>query len=182
MGVVEAMAINHHHREDHRVACGHTEQGNHHNHREDHRAACEHTEQGNHHHREDHRVACGHTEHGCPNGGSEGHGNHHHREDHRVACGHTEHGRPNGSSEGHGYHHRKDQSTGTAGKHGEFNIESRGDDPRSVAARGRVSKAAERRGLAIENTLIQEALRAPSSSLPMAAPESRSGRITRSMA
>ena len=55
----------------------------------------------------------------------------------------------------------------------------------SDLARGRVSKAAEWRGLAIENTRIQEALRAPnpsSSSLPMAAPESRSGRITRSMA
>ena len=167
-------------KEDHKVACGHTEHGcstggseshsNHHHHREDHKVACRHTEHGrptggseghsnhhhHHHHREDQRVACGHTEHG--------NNHHHHREDQRVACGHTEHAN----------HHHKDQNI--TGKHEEFHIESRGNDAYSAAARGRVSKAAEWCGLAIENTPSS------SSSLPMAAPESRSRRITRSMA
>ena len=182
----------HHRREGHKITCGHKEHGrpaggsegyrNHH-HREDHKVTCGHTEHGrptggseghsiHHHHCENHKAACGHMEHGHPD---RGHSNHHHREDHRVACGHTEHGRPNGGNEGHGYHHHKDQSTGSTSKHREFNIESE-------AARGHVSKATEWRGLAIESSRIREPMRAPLSSLPMAAPESRSRRITRSMA
>ena len=51
----------------------------------------------------------------------------------------TENGCSNGGGKGHGI------------------IESSGDDARSVAARGRVSKAAERRDLAIENDRIPEA-------------------------
>ena len=83
-------------------------------------------------------------EHGYSSRGKRGsHHHHHHHEDQSIAGKHrifiTENGCPNGGGKGHGI------------------IESRGDDARSVAARGRVSKAAERRGLAIENARIPEA-------------------------
>ena len=75
-------------------------------------------------------------EHGYPSRGKRGR-NHHHHEDQSIAGKHREfiieNGCSNGGGKGHGI------------------IESSGDDARSVAARGRVSKAAERRGLAIEN-------------------------------